>query len=47
MIGEECPFVLFYHQSTGHAEYIAYNFIEFYERYLDPQFLDAEIYSRM
>jgi hypothetical protein len=43
MIDGECPVVLFYHQSSGRVEYIANNFIEFYEKYLDPYFCEAGI----
>ncbi len=38
MMGDECPVVLYYHQTSGHIERIARNFLDFYEAYLDPYF---------
>jgi hypothetical protein len=39
--GDECPVVLFYHQSSGSSEIVADSFVGFYERYLQPYFEEA------
>ncbi len=38
MIDDECPVVLYYHQTSGHIERIARHFLDFYEAHLDPYF---------
>jgi SMI1-KNR4 cell-wall len=39
--GDECPVVLYY-LNSGKAEFIANNFLEFYERYLEPYFENGD-----